>query len=202
LTTRFCGGDERNSRISRKRSSPLHGGNDQHLFSFNGGSQMSATTALAFQPDVPADDVVPTSVSDGPAAEQPRVETPPADLTTHNQASVTAPQTSARQGDRKQLIERVRDATLPPALCERLIAVVQASGEQPPPLDHVLAAVEESLPEFLRGGGQQPQRSEHPAGEAFFRGSDELSDAEADSIAREQLQRSGLLRGQRVRVAD
>jgi hypothetical protein len=37
----------------------------------------------------------------------------------------------------------------------------------------------------------------------FFRGSAaDLTDAEAEEIARRQLERSGLLRGQRVRVAD
>jgi hypothetical protein len=55
-------------------------------------------------------------------------------------------------------------------------------------------------------GGQVEEevaRVEHPEGEVFFRGSaEEISDAEAEEIARGQLARSGLLRGQRVRVAE
>jgi hypothetical protein len=64
-------------------------------------------------------------------------------------------------------------------------------------------AVEEALPEFLRPDRGEKLRAEHPAGEAYFLGDPtELSDAEAEEIARGQLARSGLLRGQRVRVAE
>jgi hypothetical protein len=45
------------------------------------------------------------------------------------------------------------------------------------------------------------ERAEHPGGEAFFSG-EGTSDAEAEEVARQQLLRSGLLRGQRVRVGD
>ena len=46
-------------------------------------------------------------------------------------------------------------------------------------------------------------RAEHPGGEVFFSGEEgNLSDSEAEEVARQQLARSGLLRGQRVRVGD
>jgi hypothetical protein len=151
---------------------------------------MSATPALASPPDVPADEVVQASSIEDAAAQQAASELPAAEQSTLSQAQT------------ERTIARLRSAALPPALQERLIAVVQAGGEPSPPLEQVLAAVEELLPEFLLGSGRQPQRPEHPAGEAFFRGGDEMSEAQAEQLAREQLQRSGLLRGQRVRVAD
>jgi hypothetical protein len=47
------------------------------------------------------------------------------------------------------------------------------------------------------------ERAEHPSGEVFFSGeAGNLSDAEAEEMARQQLARCGLLRGQRVRVGD
>jgi hypothetical protein len=59
------------------------------------------------------------------------------------------------------------------------------------------------VPDFLRGNRGEAARPEHPAGEVFFSGAaEELSDAEAEELAQQQLLRSGLLRGQRVRVAD
>jgi len=59
-----------------------------------------------------------------------------------------------------------------------------------------LKAVEESLPEFLREKRGEAARSEHPAGEVFFRGNaEEITDEQAEEIARRQLERSGLLRG-------
>jgi hypothetical protein len=70
-------------------------------------------------------------------------------------------------------------------------------------IEGVLRAIEEALPEFLRQSRARATRQEHPAGEAFFRGeAEEVSDAEAEEVARKQLERSGLLRGQRVRVGD
>src|SRR5262245_17412465 len=56
-------------------------------------------------------------------------------------------------------------------------------------------------PALTEGEREKVVRAEHPEGEGFFRGSvEEMSDAEAEEIARGQLARSGLLRGQRVRV--
>jgi len=63
--------------------------------------------------------------------------------------------------------------------------------------------IEEALPDSLKQSRERATRQEHPAGEVFFRGSaEEVSDAEAEEVARKQLERSGLLRGQRVRVGD
>jgi len=59
--------------------------------------------------------------------------------------------------------------------------------------------VEEALTQSREG----VTRRQHPAGEVFFRGeAEQITDAEAEEVARRQLERSGLLRGQRVRVAD
>jgi hypothetical protein len=113
------------------------------------------------------------------------------------------------QSDREIAAARIRKSqTLPPALRDRLAGVVEsqaasaADGVVRVPIEAAVRAVEEALPEFLRGGNRAA-RPEHPAGESFFRGAAaELSDADAEAIARGQLARSGLLRGQRVRVAD
>jgi len=114
------------------------------------------------------------------------------------------------QSDREQAAARIRESqSLPPALRDCLARVVEsqaasaADGIVRVPIEAAIRAVEGALPEFLRGGGNRAARPEHPAGEAFFRGeASELSDADAEAIARGQLARSGLLRGQRVRVAE
>jgi hypothetical protein len=70
-------------------------------------------------------------------------------------------------------------------------------------LDEAIRAVAESLPSVLGIGGGEVARPEHPSGESFFSGRSEheITDQQAEEIARGQLARSGLLRGQRVRVA-
>ena len=102
---------------------------------------------------------------------------------------------------RSRALEIVEQAHgLPPALRERLKERIAAGTEMS--LAAVIAAVEESLPEYLRGSASAVQPP-HPAGEAFFSGAaGEMSDSEAEALAQHQLQRAGLLRGQRVRVAD
>jgi hypothetical protein len=100
-------------------------------------------------------------------------------------------------------VARIRGSALPPALRERLATVVEAG--QSPGLDVAacLEALEEALPDFLRANRDGVSRPAHPIGEAFFRGGEgELTDAEAEAVAQRQLARSGLLRGQRVKVAD
>lgn len=114
------------------------------------------------------------------------------------------------QAERDEAAARIRaGAMLPPALRDCLARVVAASAETAAdgtvrvPLDAAIRAVAEALPEFLRREPSQPLRPEHPGGEAFFHGDPaELSDADAEAIARAQLARSGLLRGQKVRVAE
>jgi hypothetical protein len=96
------------------------------------------------------------------------------------------------------LIER--SGGLPPALRERLKAAV--ANQPQVSLAEMIAAVEETLPDYLRAGGATTQPV-HPLGEAFFSGAaGELSDSEAEQLAQQQLARAGLLRGQKVRVAD
>ena len=84
-------------------------------------------------------------------------------------------------------------------------AVPSAASAEPAPQNNETPRVdvEAALPPAMRETHEQATRQEHPAGEVFFRGSAaEVTDAEAEGIARRQLERSGLLRGQRVRVAD
>jgi hypothetical protein len=114
------------------------------------------------------------------------------------------------QEERVEMAGRIRQLqSLPPALRECLAKVVEASadsaadGRARVPIETTIRAIEEALPDFLRIDGSRGTRPAHPAGEAFFRGDpSELSDARAEEIARSQLARSGLLRGQRVRVSE
>lgn len=104
--------------------------------------------------------------------------------------------------EREEAIARIRKSNLPPVMRERLAAVMEASESSYLDVAVCLEAIEETLPEFLRGGRGSFTPSVHPLGNSFFHGSDELTDAEAETLATKQLERSGLLRGQRVRVAD
>ena len=110
---------------------------------------------------------------------------------------------------RQAAAERVRQsATLPPGLRERLAALVEnggqvgGAGQALVSIDEAIRAVAESLPSSLRISGGEVSRPEHPDGESFFSGRSEheITEQQAEEIARGQLARSGLLRGQRVRV--
>jgi len=145
------------------------------------------------------------------AAETVRAEDATESATAADDSAALAERTyQARQQAREEAAARLRQRSeLPPALRERLAAVVAssldtpASGQALLPLDECLQAIEQALPEFLRQNRADPARPEHPLGDVFFSGKpEEISDARAEAIAREQLARSGLLRGQRVRVAD
>lgn len=112
---------------------------------------------------------------------------------------------------RQAAAERVRQsAVLPPGLRERLATLVASGGLVGGDglalvsIDEAIRAVAESLPNSLRVGGGDVSRPEHPGGDSFFSGrtEGEITDQQAEEIARGQLARSGLLRGQRVRVAD
>ena len=170
---------------------------------------MSATPAL----EVPADEAgtvaAPASVMPAHAEEvketaEATAQTPE---TTSEQPSVAA---RAPDLNASRAAERVRQSKLlPPALKERLALLVEASGgtsqdaQATVPIEEALRAVEEALPDFLLAGRARAEKPAHPGGDSFFSGDPrDLSDAEAEQIAREQLVRSGLLRGQRVRVAD
>lgn len=114
------------------------------------------------------------------------------------------------QREREMVAARIRaGAGLPPALRDCFARVVEASAEAAAdgtvrvPIEEAVRAVEEALPEFLRPDRGEKVRAEHPAGDVFFHGDPaELSDADAEEIARGQLARSGLLRGQKVRAAE
>jgi len=117
----------------------------------------------------------------------------------------------ANEQARQAAAERVRQsAVLPPGLRERLAVLVESGGQVGGEgqalvsIDEAIRAVAESLPSALRIGGGEVARPEHPSGESFFSGrtAEEITDQQAEELARGQLARSGLLRGQRVRVAD
>lgn len=171
---------------------------------------MSATPALEVPADetatvvAPASEIAPQGADGSETAQslaptQESTSQPPP-------AAPEPPAVSASHG----AAERVRQSKLlPPALKERLALLVEASSgtsqnaQRAAPIEEALRAVEEALPDFLLGGRSRANKPEHPGGDSFFSGDPrELSDAEAEQIAREQLLRSGLLRGQRVRVAD
>jgi len=109
--------------------------------------------------------------------------------------------------ERQKTAERIRSSALPPAMRECLARVVLASGDAAGgqtrvPVDDVVRAVEEAVPDFLQAPVRRGTPAEHPAGDVFFSGDGLVTDAQAEEIAREQLAKSGLLRGQRVRVAE
>lgn len=91
---------------------------------------------------------------------------------------------------------------LPPGVRERLRGLVQqavtldVSGEPLLATRQVLELLAQGLPPALRRETPTAtQRPAHPAGDAFFAlQGEELSDQQADQIARQQLQRAGLLR--------
>jgi hypothetical protein len=101
--------------------------------------------------------------------------------------------------ERRELARRIgASQALPPGLRSRLAEVVQSGGT----VVDAVQAVEDALPGVLRWGGRELASQDHPAGDVFFRGdSAAMSDEHAAEIARGQLARSGMLRGQRVRVA-
>jgi len=173
---------------------------------------MSAETAqVAAPPEAasevleanPAGQVAPgaetaVTVAEAPVAEQPMA------------ADEGESAAAAIQQQREQAAERIRSsALLPPVIRDCLARVALASGEMTPsgqarvPVDDLVRAVEEAVPDFLRVDRRRTTSPEHPAGEAFFNGDPSgLSDQQAEELARGQLARSGLLRGQRVRVAE
>jgi hypothetical protein len=98
------------------------------------------------------------------------------------------------------LLTSARD--LPPGVRERLTRLVEQSSTLDDAGEPLLAArgvldlLAQGLPAVLRREAPAAvSRPEHPAGDAFFALSGEdLSDQQAEQIARAQLQRAGLLR--------
>jgi hypothetical protein len=124
-------------------------------------------------------------------------------------AAAEAALTGVEQRRREESAARIRNLiTLPPMLRERLAELVQNSGEMADgkarvPIDDAIRVVETALPEFLRVDRAQARQPLHPTGEAFFASDPaDLTEAQAEELARGQLARSGMLRGQRVRVVD
>lgn len=72
---------------------------------------------------------------------------------------------------------------------------VVASGDQLLlPAETLLAIVEDWAPEALRIDPRNLHRPEHPGGDGFFTGDPrQVSDEQAERIARQQLERSGYL---------
>ena len=172
---------------------------------------MSAETALAAAPGVPAGDEPAENAAVAESAETLTPALSQGEREMEAAAAEPAANTltpALSHGEREAAAERIRSSQLlPPAIREVLARVTLASAEAAPtgathvPIDDVVRAVEEALPEFLQGRRAEVQL--HPAGDVFFSGDPEaLSEEQAEEIARAQLARSGLLRGQRVRAAD
>jgi hypothetical protein len=106
------------------------------------------------------------------------------------------------QGEREKTAERIRQSeALPVGLRTRLAELVLASDSAT--AEQAIRAVEASLPGALRVTSGEIARPAHPAGDVFFHGdADGVSDEQAEALARGQLARSGMLRGQRVKVAE
>jgi hypothetical protein len=120
-------------------------------------------------------------------------------------ASDVAARASAARG---ALVARIRtSASLPPGLQSHLTeliaqAAVDDAGSVAVLASDVIAAIESALPQALGPHRLSATQPRHLSGEGYFFGRDgELSDREAEALAHGQLVRSGLLRGQKVRVA-
>ncbi len=117
----------------------------------------------------------------------------------------SVPTTDAEEAEHRHkalTVARIRMSKAPTAVKERFAELAEAANNAAT-VEACLQAVEEALPEFLSASREDAARKDHPAGEVFFRGNaEEITDEQAEELARAQLARSGLLRGQRVRVAD
>jgi hypothetical protein len=113
-----------------------------------------------------------------------------------------AAEPAAESPQRNAVMAAVRSANqLPPGVRERLSSLVQqtasldATGEPLLPTRQVLDILAQGLPTVVRS--HEPaavSRLQHPLGSSFFEPqSDELSDQQAEQIARGQLQRAGWL---------
>ena len=106
---------------------------------------------------------------------------------------------SQAAAERQRLRERIgKSSSLSRGLRDRLTALlvgeVPAATTDSQPLikaADVLALLEEAIPPQLRLDATSLAQPEHPAGEAFFTGdANQMTDDQADRIAREQLSRS------------
>lgn len=131
----------------------------------------------------------PTTVGDTTQAEPQTTAETPHDV-----------QTDRAETFRRDLAGRIeRSSRLPRGLRTRLarfVGAVQLSsdGEEEPSLrvSDAVAMLEEALPEQLTLDADNVDAADHPGGESFFSGDpSQMSDDEADRIAREQLASTG-----------
>ncbi len=149
------------------------------------------TPALGNPPDQP--------LTAEATADMPLTEAAPAVTSAEPAPSLDAeidPQVAA---ERHQLRERIRQSSsLSRGMRDRLTALL--AGETPAaPSDSqpliraadVLALLEEAIPPQLRLDASSLAQPEHPAGDVFFTGDvNQMTDDQAERIAREQLSRS------------
>ena len=114
---------------------------------------------------------------------------------------VTPPLPSPDQ--RASMLAAIQNArVLPPGVRERLQGLVEkavtldVAGEPLLATRQVLDLLADGLPAVLRReAAAEIERPQHPDGDAFFAvSSEDLSDQQAEQIARQQLQRAGMLR--------
>lgn len=145
----------------------------------------------AAEGSVPAEKVDGTATAEGKAVE---VAQPVGELPLQEE--------DAAERHKALTVARIRLSKAPAAVKERFAELAEAANNAAT-VEACLKAVEEALPDFLRENQGETAREKHPAGEVFFRGNaEEITEEQAEEVARAQLARSGLLRGQWVRVAD
>ncbi|WP_254512810.1 hypothetical protein [Anatilimnocola floriformis] len=114
-----------------------------------------------------------------------------------------SPPASAALDQRSAVLAAVQTAReLPPGVRERLQTLVQSAvtldvaGEPLLATRQVLDLLAQGLPPVLRHeAAAEIVRPHHPDGDAFFAlAGEDLSDQQAEQIARQQLQRAGMLR--------
>jgi hypothetical protein len=154
--------------------------------------------ALLLEEEVAAAEIIPEPAVAEPvvAAEQPEPQLEAAGAV---ETSVSPPAADQRA----TVLSAVQNAReLPPGVRQRLAGLVEqaatldVSGEPLLATRHVLDLLAQGLPPVLRHDAVgEIERPSHPDGDAFFALSGEdLSDQQAEQIARQQLQRAGLLR--------
>ena len=159
--------------------------------------------ALPDQPPLPAEaatDVPPAaSLADLATTQEPVQE--PADDTAQP-AAPTSEIDSLAASERQKLRERIgKSSSLSRGMRDRLAALVDgeaAAGADSQPLvraESVLALLEEAIPPQLRLDAASLAQPEHPAGDVFFTGDpNQMTDDQAERIAREQLAQSAFRR--------
>jgi hypothetical protein len=145
--------------------------------------------ALLLEEEVAATEAIPESA----VAEQVEQDAAPAEM-------LAPPPVAADQ--RATVLTAVQNAReLPPGVRQRLQGLVEqavtldVSGEPLLATRQVLDLLAQGLPPVLRhDAAGEIERPAHPEGDAFFAvAGEDLNDQQAEQIARQQLQRAGLL---------